>query len=412
MTQPPKLNVAVLTYNRPQMLRQTLDSILAQDFPDFRVIVLDNASTDDTPQVVQSYVERDARVRHERNVKNIGMMRNWNRAFARNRSPFICVFHDDDIMLPGFLAKTVAALERYPSAGFAVVEMQYIDQSGAVIGLHDFAELPKGMMSGLNLLELAVEGRYLGMFPPTMVMRASALAGVGPLDSPHTKYQDDINFYNRVAAKSDVVLIPEVLVQYRVHGGSDTAAMRDGCAIAGWYGENSERIDAATLLLESDRAADPAYRRWLAKRIRDLHLRKSAAVHMVLPSLYYDWQTRSDVLQDQLRALIPAGQTMILVDDTQLALPNEWEGRRLLPFLERDGVYWGAPANDDQAIAHLQRLMQQGAKWIVFAWPSLWWTDEYRRFHRHLTTNFPCRLDTAYAKAFELRPIDRSGDAR
>jgi glycosyltransferase involved in cell wall biosynthesis len=412
MTQPSKVTVAVLTYNRSQVLRQTLDSILAQDFPDFRVIVLDNASTDDTPQVVQSYVERDARVRHERNVKNIGLMRNWNRAFAMNRSPFICVFHDDDLMLPSFLSKTVAALERYPSAGFAVVELQCIDQSGAVIGVPDFAELPKGLMSGLNLLELAVEGRYLGMAPPTMIMRASALAGVGPLGSPHTKCQIDINFYNRVAAKSDVVLIPAVLVQYRVHDGSETSAQRTGSAIIGWYGELSERIDAATLLLESDRAADPAYRRWLAERIRDLHLRKSAAVQMVLPSLYHDWQTRRDVLQDQLRALIPAGQTMILVDDVQLALPNEWEGRRLLPFLERNGVYWGAPANDDQAIADLQRLMEQGAKWIVFAWPSLWWTDAYRRFHRHLTTNFPCRLDTAYAKAFELRPIDRSGDSR
>jgi glycosyltransferase involved in cell wall biosynthesis len=411
MTNPSKLTVAALTYNRSQMLRQTLDSILAQDFPDFQVIVLDNASTDDTSQVVQSYVERDARVRHERNVNNIGIMRNWNRAFAMNRSPFICVFHDDDIMLPGFLSKTVAALERYPSAGFAVAEMQCIDQSGAVIGGHDFADLPKGMMSGLNLLEFAVDGRYLARFPPSLVMRASALPGVGPLDSPHTKYHLDMNFYNRLAAKSDVVLIPEVLVRYRVHGGSETSALRDGSAIVGWYGENSERIDAATLLLESDRAADLAYRRWLAERIRDLHLRKSAAVQMVLPNLYHDWQTRRDVLQDQLRALIPAGQTMILVDDVQLALPNEWEGRRLLPFLERDGVYWGAPANDDQAIADLQRLMQQGAKWIVFAWPSLWWTDAYRHFHRHLTTNYPCRLDTAYAKAFELRPIDLSGDA-
>jgi glycosyltransferase involved in cell wall biosynthesis len=399
----PKLSVIVPTYNRPSLLRVTLDSVLAQELDDFRLIVLDNASTDDTPEVVRGYMSRDSRVSCIRNPRNIGMIRNLNRAFAINRSQYVTVFHDDDVMLPGFLATVVRTLDEHPTAGFVVVEPQTIDETGAVTSQPDFSGIPTGKMSGLDLLELAVSGRYLGMFPPAVVLRASAIEGSGPFDSPHTKCQVDINFYNRILAKHDVVLIPKVLVQYRMHGGSATFSMQGEAAVTGWYGENSERLDAATLLLESERAADPKYRAWLAERIRDLHLRKSAAIHIALPSVYHDWQTRTELFKENLLGLTSPSDTVILVDDCQLGMPADWEGRTLLPFLERDGTYWGAPADDDQALAGLNRLIACGARWLVFAWPSLWWTDAYRRFHQHLNDRYPCRVANANARIFELR---------
>jgi glycosyltransferase involved in cell wall biosynthesis len=398
----PKLSVIVPTYDRSSLLRVTLDSILAQDFNDFRVIVLDNASTDDTPALAREYMLRDSRVSYVRNPQNVGLVRNWNRAFAINRSEYLSVFHDDDVMLPGFLTAVVGALDEHPTAGFAVVEVQWIDQAGTVTGTHHFTGIPTGRMSGLDLLELAVRGQCPGMSPPAVVVRASATEGLGPLDSPHTRCQVDTNFYYRIAAKHDVVLIPRVLAQYREHGRSATSAMRGESAITVWYGENSEHIDAATLLLESDRAADPSYRAWLAERIRDLHLRKSAAIHMALPSVYHDWQTRTELLKQDILELTAVNETVILVDDCQLGLPADWEGRTLLPFLERDGAYWGAPTDDEQALANLDRLIARGARWLVFAWPSLWWTDHYRRFHQHLNERFACRSGNANARIFEL----------
>src|SRR5262245_47867830 len=111
----PKFSVIIPTYNRAALLKLALQSILAQDYDDFGVIVLDNASTDDTPQLMQSIMARDPRVQHVRHPQNIGLWKNWNLAFELNRSPYISTFHDDDIMLPGYLRETADVLDRHPS---------------------------------------------------------------------------------------------------------------------------------------------------------------------------------------------------------------------------------------------------------------------------------------------------------
>jgi len=75
--------------------------------------------------------------------------------------------------------------------------------------------------------------------------------------------------------------------------------------------------------------------------------------------------------RDQLAAVIPAGETLILVDENHFG-PTLAPERVVLPFTERDNQYWGPPDNDAAAVAELQKLNQRGARWIVFAWPGLW----------------------------------------
>ncbi len=74
---------------------------MEQDYPDVTVLVLDNASTDETCDIVHSF--SDKRIAYICNEKNIGMYRNWNRAIELNESPYLCIFSDDDIMLQGFI---------------------------------------------------------------------------------------------------------------------------------------------------------------------------------------------------------------------------------------------------------------------------------------------------------------------
>jgi glycosyltransferase involved in cell wall biosynthesis len=398
----PKLSVYLLTYNRPDLLKIALESILLQDCDDFAVTVLDNASTDHTPDVVASYARKDPRVHYSRNPHNIGIMRNWNRAFELNTSKYISVYHDDDVMLPGYLSATVKALDDHPTAGFVLTQAQYINQHGEITGVHDMGDLPEGLMRGLDLLELGVEARHVGMFPPTIVIRASALQGAGSLDSPHTKCQMDLNFYNRIAAQHDVVYLKQVLSQYRLHQGSETEKLKQGASVTGWFGENAERIDAATLLLESERAADPKYRRWLAEALRDLHTRQSAAIHMIAPTMYHTWETRAALVAENLQQIVPSGRTFILADDAQLGFPSDWNGRKVLPFLEHGGIFWGAPQDSDQAIAELLRMKDAGASAIIFAWPTFVWLDQYLRFHRFLKTRFATTFKSANLIAFDL----------
>ena len=106
--------------------------------------------------------------------------------------------------------------------------------------------------------------------------------------------------------------------------------------------------------------------------------------------------------------LIPSGATFLLVDsETVGTLPVD--GRIGLPFLEREGAYWGPPADDAQAIRELERMRGEGAAYVVISWPSFWWLDHYAGFNRYLRAGFRCLLDNDSVKVFDL---GNSADAR
>ena len=109
-----------------------------------------------------------------------------------------------------------------------------------------------------------------------------------------------------------------------------------------------------------------------------------------------------DQAVSQILALVPSGDLFILADEdvfrTRLAID-----RRVTPFTERDGHYWGPPADDASAIAELERLCRAGATFIVFAWPAFWWLDYYAGFARHLRSEFRCVLENDLLVMFDLR---------
>jgi len=89
---------------------------------------------------------------------------------------------------------------------------------------------------------------------------------------------------------------------------------------------------------------------------------------------------------EQIARFIPAGERFILVDEEQIRSDLAQPGA--LPFLEKDGRYWGPPANDEMAIAELERLRQAGAKYLVVIWSCFWWLEHYAAFARYLRDNF------------------------
>lgn len=111
-------------------------------------------------------------------------------------------------------------------------------------------------------------------------------------------------------------------------------------------------------------------------------------------------QANSSLLE--IRSIIPSGTTYILVDELQTGLASGTE-RRAVPFLEKDGQYWGRPADDQQAITEMERLRRSGCTHIIFAWPAMWWLDYYQGFNQYLRSNFSCALDNERIVAFDLR---------
>ena len=77
---------------------------------------------------------------------------------------------------------------------------------------------------------------------------------------------------------------------------------------------------------------------------------------------------------------------------------------RAVPFVERDGQYWGPPPDDATAIRELERLHGTGASFIVVAWPAFWWLEYYAGFRQHLRANHRCLLENDRVVVFDLRP--------
>lgn len=117
---PPLLSLCLPTYKRAPLLRQALDAVLTQisveDAADVEVFVLDNASPDDTPAVIEEAQQRAPHVplRCVRHPKNIGMDANFLEAIRQAHGRFVCLLSDDDILLPGAIVKLLSLIRAHP----------------------------------------------------------------------------------------------------------------------------------------------------------------------------------------------------------------------------------------------------------------------------------------------------------
>ena len=105
----------------------------------------------------------------------------------------------------------------------------------------------------------------------------------------------------------------------------------------------------------------------------------------------------------EVAGVVPTGETLILVDEQGFG-GDLAAGRTALPFLERDGAYFGAPPDDATAVGELERMRRErGANFIAFGWPSFWWLNYYPGFGAHLRSRYPCLLENDRLVIFDLR---------
>src|SRR5437899_1718931 len=113
----PLVSILVPVHNRRELLPSCLRSALAQTGQDFEIVVVDNASTDGTWEVCQTFAKADPRVRIFRNPENIGPVRNWQRSFKYAQGRYGKLLFSDDLMAPDYLEKTLPFL-RDPRVAF------------------------------------------------------------------------------------------------------------------------------------------------------------------------------------------------------------------------------------------------------------------------------------------------------
>jgi hypothetical protein len=104
----------------------------------------------------------------------------------------------------------------------------------------------------------------------------------------------------------------------------------------------------------------------------------------------------------EIAKLVPPQDAFILVDEGRLEAAPLVAPRRCIPFLEKDGHYWGKPTDDEAAIREVTRLRLSGANFMIFVSSTFWWLDYYSGLKRYLYSNFRCALKDDRLLAFDL----------
>lgn len=208
----PKVGVCIPTYNRAGYLREAIDSVLAQSYQDYELLVVDNASTDHTSRVVGSY--NDPRISYHRNESNIGMVGNWNRCLELAKGEYVAILHDDDLWLPRFLERTIAVLDLHPGVGFIHTARYNTNGDGSRRRLRrpwseDIVEAGRVHFEKLMLrCEVSCS---------TVVVRRSVYSRLGHYDE-RLDYCPDWEMWLRISLYYDAAYLSEPLACYRVTG--------------------------------------------------------------------------------------------------------------------------------------------------------------------------------------------------
>jgi glycosyltransferase involved in cell wall biosynthesis len=218
----PKVSVIVPVYNQKPFIRETVDSVLAQDYDNLELLLSDDGSTDGTSEILREYEANEPhRVKVVASQRNTGIAGAFNRAVEVHRGEYIAWLGGDDVMLPGKLARQVALLQARPDVAGCCHDAEVFDSSsGRVYGR--FSEVyngRRGIRDGG--VELLLDPAYW-MLPSSMMVRSAAI-GSFRFD-PRIRVANDWLFDIQVFRHARVAGIDDVLVRYRRHERNATSS--------------------------------------------------------------------------------------------------------------------------------------------------------------------------------------------
>jgi glycosyltransferase involved in cell wall biosynthesis len=207
----PLVSVVLVTYNRVNVLEETLRSLLAQTLDDFELIVCDDASTDGTPVVMAEWAARDPRILYVRQPRNLKTAGNLRDGVALAKAELVAVLHDSDVYDPRLLERWVAALRACPEAAFVFNAYNQLDADGRIeVTYRNHFD---SCVPGRVLLERYYFRRWHFDSPAwgTVMFRKSKYLAVGGFDT-RFPFVADVDLYLKLAETNCVAYIPDALI--------------------------------------------------------------------------------------------------------------------------------------------------------------------------------------------------------
>ncbi len=203
----PLVSITMPVYNASRYIRQTIESVLAQTYTNWELILVNDGSTDDSAAIIASYT--DPRIRYFENPANMGIVPTRNRCAELATGKYIAVLDNDDIIYPEKLEAQVNCLEAQPELGLCAGNYVIIDSEGH--------QTEKIWLDDVAPLTLKTKLLFSNMICNSTVMLRAGLLKNAPYVSGYDMTEDYV-FLLKVAHESGIRILPDYLTQYRIHG--------------------------------------------------------------------------------------------------------------------------------------------------------------------------------------------------
>ena len=214
----PAISVCIPTYNHAHFLRDAIDSVLAQTFTDFELVVVDNCSTDATRELVADFMARDGRIRYFCNEENIGPRENLNRCLQHALAPLVKILCADDLLEPTSLERSFRVMSAHPEVALVANARQLVDEELRPLRIAGYAERDL-LVDGWQMIKYSLfNGNYIGEPGAVLYRKADAMPGFA------TSYRllIDLELWLRLLEKGSLYFLAEPLCRFRVHAGQET----------------------------------------------------------------------------------------------------------------------------------------------------------------------------------------------
>lgn len=238
----PRLTVGMPVYNGEEFLREALDSLLAQTYTDFDLLIADNCSDDSTPDIITEYAAVDPRIRHVRHDRNLGSAGNFNSLVEMADTELFKWAAADDLHAPTYIERCVAALDERPEVIGAHARTIRIDEHSRLIKPETYHLHTDGPSPHIRFRNIIAKPH--SCFQCFAVFRADAIEQTACLQ-PYPG--SDRVFLAEIALHGPTFEVPEYLLARRVHPGSHSAApdVAQSDKVHFWRGDVAGESDGA-----------------------------------------------------------------------------------------------------------------------------------------------------------------------
>jgi glycosyltransferase involved in cell wall biosynthesis len=240
----PVLSVVTPAYNQAVFLRDTIESVLAQDYPHIEYRVIDDGSTDQTAKVVSEY---EGRLLWETQA-NRGQTPTINKGWSLARGDVLAWLNSDDTFLPGAISTAMRFLEKNPDVGIVFGRSLFTNEQGTSLAT-------TRIVNSFDYTEFVL--RCENPIPqPSAFTRREVIEDIGPLNDKHGYFMD-WDYWLRAGARHRIVAIPEVLSTYRLHAESKTVSqgLKYAADLEGMYREYFAGEDVPASVRRRERLA-------------------------------------------------------------------------------------------------------------------------------------------------------------